>query len=123
MQRQEPRQSDIRRALGVTATVISRMVRSLEILGLVVRRRETEGDRRQMRVTLTVAGLKSLKSACRLLIKGVQRIVYEVICFGRHRDPWERLLAMDTLEGYLRALRKHFGDSATLYYPWGHPDD
>jgi DNA-binding MarR family transcriptional regulator len=103
--------------------VVSRMVRSLQRLGLVVRRRESEGDRRQMLVALTAAGLETLKNACRLLIKGVQRIVYRVICFGRHRDPWERLLAMETLEDYLRALRKDFGDSATLYYSWGHPDD
>jgi hypothetical protein len=30
---------------------------------------------------------------------------------------------MDQLEGYLRALRSDCGDTATLYYPWGHPDD
>jgi hypothetical protein len=30
---------------------------------------------------------------------------------------------METLEGYLRSLRKYCRDSARLYYPWGHPDD
>src|SRR5277367_5509039 len=39
----ELRQSDLRRILGVTATVVSRMVRALERLGLVARRRETDG--------------------------------------------------------------------------------
>jgi DNA-binding MarR family transcriptional regulator len=62
----EMRQSDIRRALGVTATVVSRMVRSLQRLGVVVRRRESEGDRRQMLVALTATGLETLKAGCRL---------------------------------------------------------
>jgi hypothetical protein len=30
---------------------------------------------------------------------------------------------MEWLESYLRVLRRDFGDTATLYYPWGHPDD
>jgi hypothetical protein len=30
---------------------------------------------------------------------------------------------MDQLESYLDVLRRDFGDTATLYYPWGHPDD
>jgi hypothetical protein len=30
---------------------------------------------------------------------------------------------METLESYLKSLRGRFGDTARLYYPWGHPDD
>jgi hypothetical protein len=30
---------------------------------------------------------------------------------------------MDMLESHLHVLRRDFGDTATLYYPWGHPDD
>ena len=119
----ELRQSDLRRILGVTATVVSRMVRALERLGLVARRRETDGDRRQIQATLTKRGLETVKRACRLLIRGVRRIVYEAICYGHHLDPHARFVAMETLDSYLRALRKRFRDTATLYYRWGHPDD
>jgi DNA-binding MarR family transcriptional regulator len=119
----EMRQSTIRRCLGVTPTVVSRMVRSLEQLGLVVRRRETHRDRRQMRVILTTKGLQALKTACSMLLRSVQRFVYEVICYGRHRDPMARFMAMGALESYLQALREYLGDTATLRYPWGHPDD
>ena len=119
----EMRQSRIRRCLGVTPTVVSRMVRSLEQLGLVVRRREAYRDRRQMRVILTAKGLHALKAACSMLLRSVQRFVYEVICYGRHRDPMARFMAMGALESYLSALREYLGDTATLRYPWGHPDD
>ena len=119
----ELRQSDLRRILGVTATVVSRMVRSLETLGLVTRRRETDGDRRQIQVILTKRGLETVERASRLLIRPIRRAVYKVICYGRHRDPHARFVAMETLESYLRALRERFRDSATLYYRWGHPDD
>jgi hypothetical protein len=50
-------------------------------------------------------------------------LVCAAICFGKHRDPDQRLNHLATLESYLSALRTHFGDGATLYYPWGHPDD
>jgi hypothetical protein len=50
-------------------------------------------------------------------------MVWDAICFGRSRDPWQRIVHMDTLESYLDVLRRHFGDTARLYYPWGHPDD
>jgi hypothetical protein len=42
---------------------------------------------------------------------------------GKHRDPNQRFIHMEWLESYLRVLRRDFGDTATLYYPWGHPDD
>jgi hypothetical protein len=64
-----------------------------------------------------------MRRARRLLLRGVQRMVCDAICFGRSRDPWQRILHMDNLESYLDVLRRHFGDTARLYYPWGHPDD
>ncbi len=30
---------------------------------------------------------------------------------------------MATLEQYLDGMRRHYGDMASLYYPWRHPDD
>jgi DNA-binding MarR family transcriptional regulator len=115
------RQSDLRRKLGVTAGVVSRMLRALEVLGLVERQKGY--DRRQREVTLTARGIECLRRARRLLIRGVQRIVLDAICFSGRRDPWQQFVHMETLESYLKELRRHFGDRATLYYPWGHPDD
>jgi DNA-binding MarR family transcriptional regulator len=115
------RQSELRRVLGVTAGVVSRMLRALEALGLVERTRGY--DRRQRDVTLTARGMDCMRRARRLLLRGVQRMVWDAICFGRSRDSWQRIVHMDTLESYLDVLRRHFGDTARLYYPWGHPDD
>ena len=117
------RQSDVRRWLGVSAPVVSRMLKALEALGLVVREREEKRDRRQIRVRLTEAGERCIRAAGRVMIRAMRRLVFEAICFGAHRDPNRRLINMDALEGYLRSLRKTFGDTARLSFPWGHPDD
>jgi DNA-binding MarR family transcriptional regulator len=114
-------QSELRRQLGVTAGVVSRMLRALEALGLVERAKSS--DRRQRIVMLTARGIDCMRRARRLLLRGVQRIVCDAICFGRSRDPEERFIHMERLESYLDVLRRHFGDTARLYYPWGHPDD
>ena len=116
-------QSELRRMLGVTASVVSRMLQSLEQLGLVTRRRPEYGDRRQREVHLTERGWTCIREARQTLLRAVGRLVCAAICFGRHRDPGRRLVSLDTLEGYLKALQTYFGDGATLYYPWGHPDD
>ena len=117
------RQSQIRRMLGVTAPVVTRMVRALVGLGLVKRWREQDGDRRQVRVWFTEAGERCILRAHELMLPAVSRIVYRAICFGEHRSADARFVHMDTLESYLRRLRRRFGDTAGLYYPWGHPDD
>jgi DNA-binding MarR family transcriptional regulator len=115
-------QKELPARLGVTAGVVSRMLRSLEELGLVTREPPV-GDRRQRHVKLTVAGLTCLRDAWSLLVRLVRRFVWEAICFGKHDDPEQRFMRMAELESYLHALRRDFGDTATLYYRWGHPDD
>jgi DNA-binding MarR family transcriptional regulator len=117
------RQSELRKRLGVSAPVVTRMVRALEVLGLVAREREERGDRRQIRVWLTEVGQGCILEARSMMLRAMRRLVYIAICFGQHRDASKRLIHMDTLESYLRSLRSAFGDTATLYYPWGHPDD
>jgi DNA-binding MarR family transcriptional regulator len=117
------RQSAIRRILGVTAPVVTRMVRALERLGLVRRWREQDWDRRQVLVALTEAGERCILKAREVMLPAVSRAVLSAICFGEHRSASARFRHMDTLESYLRSLRRRFGDGATLYYPWGHPDD
>ena len=55
---EEISQRELRDALGVSASVVSRMVRALEALGWVVRER-MYGDRRQWSIELTQADLPS----------------------------------------------------------------
>ena len=113
------RQDELRRELGVTAGVVSRMVRALEKLGFVGRARSG----RTFVIWLTAEGRSRLLSARSMLLRSLQRLVYLAICFGKHHDPNERFRRMDRLESYLRVLRQHLGDRAELYYAWGHPDD
>jgi DNA-binding MarR family transcriptional regulator len=116
-------QSELWRALGVTPGVVCRMLKALEELGLIRRKVPRCGDRRQRQVLLTKKGRQCLREAYRMTVRWVLRFVFEVICFGKHRDESERLIHMDALEGYLGALREYCHDRATLYYAWGHPDD
>jgi DNA-binding MarR family transcriptional regulator len=118
-------QNELWRALGVTPSVVCRMLRSLEGLGLV-RRRVPDSpyrDRRQREVTLTRKGKRCFREAYRMMVRWVQGFVYEAICYGEHRDPGRRFEHMDRLESYQRVLREHTHDTAELYYAWGHPDD
>lgn len=115
-------QRELRAYLGVSAPVVSRMLRSLEKLGLVTRERAPY-DRRQLVVSLTDLGRSRIHTAARWMLRGMQRIVLHAICFGKDADPEQRFIHMDCLETYLRVLRDHCGDRARLYYAWGHPDD
>lgn len=117
------RQSEIRRALGVSAPVVTRMLRALEGLGLVERWREQFGDRRQVRVALTNVGERCIRRAHRVMLPMVKRMVCGAICFGQHRSVNARFRHMVALEGYLDGLRARFRDRASRLYPWGHPDD
>ena len=115
-------QKEVRRALGVSASVVSRMLRALEKLGWVIRR-PWEGDRRQREVRLTEAGLACIRAAHQALKGAAKKLVYLAICFGRHRDAGARFEHMCTLEdGYLRSLRRQWGDTAAVHFPWGLPD-
>jgi DNA-binding MarR family transcriptional regulator len=116
------RQSDLRRTLGVTAPTVSRMVRSLEQLGLVTRERSPYDDRRQRWVRLTDAGLQRIRHARRALLRAAKRLLCQAITFGKHRDPDECFFHMCTLESYLHGMREEYGDTARRLYPW-HPDD
>jgi DNA-binding MarR family transcriptional regulator len=115
-------QTELRRALGVSASVVSRMLDALEALGLVERTVDRT-DRRRRFVELTKRGEACIAAAAKALLRPVRRLVFMAICFGKHRDPNQVFLRMEALESALRVLRRDFGDTATLYYPWGHPDD
>jgi DNA-binding MarR family transcriptional regulator len=116
-------QSELRETLGVCASVVSRMLRSLEDLGFVRRGRD-ECDRRQKWVELTKDGLAAVRAAYQSLRRATQRLVDEAIGGeGGHRNRVRRFWNMMTLDDYLLSLSTSFGDTAGLHYYWGHPDD
>jgi DNA-binding MarR family transcriptional regulator len=113
-------QRELRELLGVSSPVISRMLRSLEKLGWVVRGRFDYGcDRRQKWVKLTDAGRERIEGAHKKLVPRAMRLVSKAVSFGNLRNAF---LNMCNLESYLRGMRTEFGDHARLHYPW-HPDD
>jgi DNA-binding MarR family transcriptional regulator len=122
LERRSAYQSELRRLLGVSAPVVSRMLRSLEALGWISRRRVL-GDRRRREVSLTDTGFASFCRAYHLIFHFAKRVVHRAICWGRHGNRNERFRHMSTLEQYLDSLRRYFRDTARLYYRWGHPDD
>ena len=110
-------QSGIRRVLGVTRPTVSRMVRSLEELGLVTRH-ANYSDIRTRLVRLT----KVLTRVLRKLIHGgvVERGVRRALYFP-HPPPSARnmdLCRIDALDATLKRIRDCFGDFATLDYPY-----
>jgi DNA-binding MarR family transcriptional regulator len=118
-----PFQRDLREMLGVCRATISRMLRSLEALGLVERRR-CDTDRRQLHVTLTPAGLDCLREATDVLVDSgaAQLAVDSALTCGKVYDESLCLTQMDLTESLLQRIRDAFGDIAQLHYPW-HPDD
>ena len=100
------------------------MVRSLEHLCLVERRKETYGDRRQVRLRLTELGVKCLGKAQRFIF-GTGAIQLAVDCALTDSRPYDEDICfaeMDLTETILNRIRRAFGDLASLHYPW-HPDD
>jgi DNA-binding MarR family transcriptional regulator len=117
------RQSDLRAQLGVSRPTVSRMLASLEELGLV-RRTPHTGDRRQRIVALTVQGWTLIRKAVRHFTdSGLADLALDSALGGeRWCDDTHCFLETDRLDGLLQSIRHAFGDFATLYYPW-HPDD
>jgi DNA-binding MarR family transcriptional regulator len=116
-------QSDMWRELGVSASVVSRMLRSLETLGLV-RRHLDEVDGRAKRVMLTKRGLDAVRSARQSLRRAAQRLVDMAIGGdGAHRDRERAFWNMLHLDNFLFSQRQFLGDPSEQLYFWGHPDD
>jgi DNA-binding MarR family transcriptional regulator len=126
-------QSKLARVLGVTRATTSRMLISLEELGLVGRKRSEE-DRRQLDITLTETGWSRVRLAYDWVCKSLWAFDQLVGCFtGGKRKPFERTEPMETpnlfevteehekqmasLDDSLDKIRKQFEDVATLVYP------
>jgi DNA-binding MarR family transcriptional regulator len=117
-------QRELRAKLGVSAPTISRMLRSLEDLGLVARRKQDFGDRRQVHVWLTELGLECMRRAERILFGtgAIQLAVDSAVTEDRAYDESACLVERDRTETVLFRIRGAFGDVATLQFPWD-PDD
>jgi DNA-binding MarR family transcriptional regulator len=122
-QEQDVTQRELRGELGVSAATVSRMLKSLEAIGLLRRERDP-CDRRQRLVRLTEAGSRRIQSAIRHFIRwgAAQLMVDSALCPEHWNDDMACLIAMDAFDGYLNSIREAYGDVAALYYRW-HPDD
>jgi DNA-binding MarR family transcriptional regulator len=124
MTRGRPRQFEISRALGVSAVTISRMVRRLEELGLIVRSASASG--RKKWVGLTTEGLRRVRAMIEsVLTPNRFRRDYEGV-FGRP-GPRARFI-VDELYFSVRAIAEKFGHWTSKEWVWyaptpGHPDD
>lgn len=108
-------QQKVQDLLGVSAPTISRMLKSLEKLGYVVRERMTH-DARQKRVHITELGLERVRAARLALIDSgiADRMAARGLCF----DPEEARPQVTMLRGFLRSIRKNYGDPAPFEHPW-----
>ncbi len=116
-------QSALRRALGVCRATVSRMLASLEELGLV-RRKVHSVDRRQRVVELTTLGRWRIAFAHRHITRSgwAQLAVDSALGAEGSKHHWydheECNAATLLLEGMLDRLRHAFFDRAKLHYPW-----
>jgi DNA-binding MarR family transcriptional regulator len=117
-------QSELRHTLGVSAATVSRMLGSLERLGLVTRRIYSH-DTRQRMVNLTSAAVAIVREVFNEAIDSdlVKLAIDSALANGRLvPSPTGMLEEMDRAESFCRCFRSAFRDSATLYYPY-QPDD
>jgi DNA-binding MarR family transcriptional regulator len=118
-------QSGLRRLLGISRQTVSRMLQSLEALGLV-RRRRSRVDRRQVVVDLNPAGWERIRDAYQEMTTsdwafrqldaalGAKPVVEKT--WG-DMDPWV-FDELSEIDGFLSRLRRGFGDFSRLVYPW-----
>jgi DNA-binding MarR family transcriptional regulator len=117
-------QRELQRALGVAAPTVSRMLGSLEELGLVVRE-IAEDDCRQRYVELTKEGRRSVIRAARALIHSgfVDLTIDSALSPAHWHEPGERSTARRECLHTLRLLRYAYRDVATHEYPFAHCAD
>ena len=119
------RQVFLRRMLGVSAPNVSRMVRSLEGLGFVMRRYDAHG--RSCGVALTVVGRERIERAVDFLVlegharKAVRKL-FPPSPDGRSRKKKRQQTRRDVkhFAWHLDTIRKTLKDKALLHYDWLH---
>ena len=101
-------QRDLRARLGVSRTTVTVMLRRMEKHGFVERRR-SDGDRRQVIVTITPAGYAAFGKASYLVDQGVYReMVDATLLFRDYSEPLRAKRARFLLN--IDDLRANFGD-------------
>ena len=116
-------QSALRRSLGVCRATVSRMLASLEEIGLVTRK-VYPFDRRQRLVVLTTLGRWRIAFAHRQITRSGWAQLAVDSALGaegskyRWYDPDECIAVTSLLERLLDQLRRAFFDRAKLNYPW-----
>jgi DNA-binding MarR family transcriptional regulator len=123
-EREGLRQIQLCRALGVSGPTVSRMLASLEELGLV--ERDTScGDFRQRFVYLTDEGRRRMRKAVRQIMRwgAAQLTIDSALCPDQWGDETACSRARQALETPLKAMREAYGDVANLYEPWCPDDD
>ena len=115
-----PKQSKIRAALGVARSTVSRMLKSLEELG-IVRRTKSDGDRRTRRVELTPEGRSQFLKLQYVVEFDEMQLAYEV-AFGLSKGR-NTFGPIDHFFWTAKTIAEQFGDTADLWFPTGHPDD
>ncbi len=119
LERLEPPQVELCKALGVSAPTVSRMVTSLQKLGLVARETGRE-DRRERFVTLTDAGRRCIQLAIERFVSCdvAQRLVDSALCGKEQSDRAICESARKALDDTLDKIRQAYGDHGDLYRPW-----
>jgi DNA-binding MarR family transcriptional regulator len=108
-------QRNIHYLLGVSAPTVCRMLKSLEALGFVKRRR-FDSDRRCVWVELTEVGRYVVADARdRLVDSGLaERFALR----GLGLDPEAARPDLTTLQNFLARMRKAYGDWPLFTHPW-----
>ena len=111
-------QYKLRSLLGVSSPTISRMLKSLEKLGFVIRTPHPR-NRRHRWVTATTSGLLRLRAATADIVEdtSLDAITEELVNPepGNHRVGAETIAAADS---FLTRVRERLGDAATLRFPY-----
>ena len=113
-------QSTLRRLLGVARITVSRMLRSLEELGLVTRSERRNGTTRI--VQLTQEGIYRINEAFESVFDTLflQRAYEDSFDWMSLEDAF---IAVDNLHSTVMRVAKKLGDTARLCFPSLHPDD
>ena len=108
-------QGKIQYLLGVSAATVSRMLNSLEDLGLVVRKR-TMRDARRVLVHTTGPGRQVIREALAALIHSGVAERFALLAFGSKQPRARR--AMGVLQRYLTNIRAQYIDPTPYKHPW-----
>lgn len=105
----------IRALLGVSGATVSRMLKSLELLGFV-RRARSARDARDVIVTLTKVGSKRVAAAIKALIK--KGVADTFAKRGVDFNPEAAVVRLSVLQTALSSMRRIYGDAARDIDPW-----